>query len=88
MLALPFSPPSCSLPGLIGTGLLLDFSNGATGQIRDAIWVIDKEMPQQQTRNGANLKTALGRLVTGWIWHRKDAPMMGRTCAASGALTP
>ena len=34
-------------------------------QIPGAVWVIDKEMLQQQTRNGADLKTALGRLVPG-----------------------
>lgn len=43
-------------------------------QIPGAVWVIDKEMLQQQTRNGADLKTALGRLVPGL-----DLAPQGRT---------
>ncbi|MEL7965965.1 TonB-dependent receptor [Vreelandella neptunia] len=100
----PFSSPSfVSLSSLIGTGLLLSFSNGvfaqnaASGtassasaddtmvvvgsrtpsqisQIPGAVWVIDKEMLQQQTRNGADLKTALGHLVPGL-----DLAPQGRT---------
>lgn len=43
-------------------------------QIPGAVWVIDKEMLQQQTRNGADLKTALGQLVPGL-----DLAPQGRT---------
>ncbi|BBI54467.1 hypothetical protein HORIV_68880 [Vreelandella olivaria] len=104
MYALPLlKPPFHKLPSstatLIGTGLLLGFSNnifaqttsseadaGDTmvvvgsrtptqiSQIPGAVWVIDREMLQQQTRNGADLKTALGRLVPGL-----DLAPQGRT---------
>lgn len=88
MCALPFSTPSYSIPGLIGTGLLLALSNGVIAQIRDAIWVNDKEMPQQQTRNGADLKTALGRLGTGLDMALQGRTNDGQNMRAVGVLTP
>lgn len=103
MYALSSSKPTFAMSGLIGTGLLLSFSNGVLAQdnaseaassastddamvvvgsrtptqisqIPGAVWVIDKAMLQQQTRNGADLKTALGRLVPGL-----DLAPQGRT---------